>query len=166
MPADDPGSKSIPLGYRFHVSFMGALGIGSNIIKYTDGQRKEAAYWIKLYKQLRHVLQLGDLDFIHSDYTQLVVTMTTTHDKKEAVILGFRPSSPFWLPIPPIRLRHLDPRSKYKLKIWTNMAAGDDKDGGEWNTYSGANPMYKGLDLPYLTSGANKSLVIWIKKID
>ncbi|ORZ24013.1 alpha-galactosidase [Absidia repens] len=163
MPADDPGSKSIPLGYRFHVSFMGALGVGSNIMKYTDEQQKEARYWIQVYKQLRHVLQLGDLDWIHADHTRLVATMTTTHDRKEAVVLVFRPSSPFWLPIPPIRLRHLDPQAKYSLKIWTSMAATDDRDV-EWNTYSGANLMYKGLNLPYLASGANKSLVIWLKR--
>ncbi|CAO3594009.1 unnamed protein product [Absidia cylindrospora] len=162
MPVDDPGSKYIPLGYRFHVSFMGALGIGSNIMKYTDEQQKEATYWIQVYKQLRHVLQLGDLDWIHADHTRLVVTMTTAHDRKEAVVLGFRPSSPFWLPIPPIRLRHLDPQAKYSLKTWTSIAS-DDRDI-EWKTYSGANLMYKGLDLPYLASGMNKSLVIWIKR--
>ncbi|KAI8338987.1 Melibiase-domain-containing protein [Chlamydoabsidia padenii] len=163
MPQDDSASKSIPLAYRFHVSYMGALGIGSNIMKYDTTQLAESAYWIDLYKQLRHILQLGDLDWIYADHPRLAVTMTTTRDRKEAVVLGFRPSSPFWLPLPLIRLRHLDPEAKYQLKIWTTVI---DSDDGGWTTYTGAHLLYKGLALPYLTFGAYKSVVVWIKKAD
>ncbi|KAI8078633.1 alpha-galactosidase [Halteromyces radiatus] len=157
MPQEDPGYKSIPLSYRFHVAFMGALGIGSNILKYTDEQKTEATNWIKLYIKLRHILQLGDLDWLHADHTRFLVTMTTIPN--EAVLLAFRPSSPFWFPIPPIRLRKLDPKAKYELELWTTH------NDSQVETYSGANLMYKGLDLPYLTSGAYKSVVVWIKKI-
>lgn len=159
MPQDDLASRSIPLAYRFHVSYMGTLGIGSDIAKYSPVQNKEAAYWINLYKQLRHVLQLGDLDWLHADHPRLVVTMTTTRDQNEAVVLAFRPSSPFWLPLPLIRLRHLDPRARYQLKVWVRAA----EDLG-WKTFTGAHLLYKGLALPSMASGAYNSVVVWIKR--
>ncbi|KAL1928763.1 hypothetical protein VTP01DRAFT_2549 [Rhizomucor pusillus] len=78
----------------FHVSFMGGLGVGSNLDNFSKEEIKEAAGWIKLYKQVRHIMQHGDLDWLLVNLARVgdlvAATQTTTHDQSEAVVLAFR----------------------------------------------------------------------------
>lgn len=46
---------------RFHVAMRGALGIGSNLNELDARELKEYGRFIKFYKQMRHVVQNGDL---------------------------------------------------------------------------------------------------------
>lgn len=108
MPNNDPYCR-FPISYRFHVSFMGALGIGSDLMLLSEDDLEEYKGWIELYKKIRHIIQKGDLDYLvppsddHRGYT--AVTQTTLEDS--AVVLAFRQSSPFWLPLHSVRLKNL-----------------------------------------------------------
>jgi alpha-galactosidase len=169
-PNDDPYEK-FPISYRFHVSFMGALGIGSNLNNLTAKEQAEYSGWIKLYKNIRHIMQNGDLDWLvvppnvnklsSSSSTYTAVTQTNTKKRNESVVLAFRQNSPFWLPLRPIRLRRLIPVVVYSVTIWS----GDPERPVFEGIMSGGSLMNKGLNLPYLTSKAYSSVVVYIKQM-
>ncbi len=48
-----------PLAFRFHVAMMGVLGIGGNILHWTDAERDEARAHVEAYKGVRPTVQLG-----------------------------------------------------------------------------------------------------------
>lgn len=158
-PNDDTYTN-IPISYRFHVSFMGALGIGSNLNGLSKAELEEYKGWISLYKEFRGILQMGNLDWLvvpsskPSSYT--AVTQTSTSTANAAVVLAFRQYSPFWLPLRPVRLRGLTAFALYDIKIWNR----DPKQPEFTGTMSGSALMNKGLDLPYLTSKAYSSVVV------
>ncbi|EPB83414.1 hypothetical protein HMPREF1544_09844 [Mucor circinelloides 1006PhL] len=156
-PNDDPYTN-IPIAYRFHVSFMGALGIGSNLNGLSDTELEEYRGWISLYKELRDVLQMGDLDWlvVPTSKPSAYTAVTQTVKDNAAVVLAFRQSSPFWLPLCPIRLRGLAVCALYDVRIWNR----DPKQPVFTGIMSGSALMNKGLDLPYLTSKAYSSAVV------
>lgn len=164
-PNDDPYSL-IPISYRFHVSFMGALGVGSNLNNLSVGDALQYRQWIRLYKKLRHVLQFGNLDWLVAPnasrqpccYT--AVTQTNLEKGNEAVLLAFRQSSPFWLPLRPIRCRRLIAFALYNVTIWDTDPDLPVYEG----SMSGAALMHKGLNLPFLTSKSYSSVVVHIKQ--
>ncbi|KAI7860333.1 alpha-galactosidase [Circinella umbellata] len=164
---DSSSDKSIeiPLSFRFHVSFMGSLGLGSNINNFSKEQLEESTHWIALYKKLRHVIQNGDLDWLvpPSRVGELVtVTETIYNDGDEAVILAFRHNSPF--PdsgeLSPIRIRHLDENAVYRVTMWQE----DPQNPVDVYELSGALLMYRGLELPSLNKGMFKSAVVWLQR--
>ena len=50
----------LSLEFRFHVSMMGVLGIGGNLLDWTAEERADAPVGA-LYKQIRPIIQIGDL---------------------------------------------------------------------------------------------------------
>src|SRR6185436_5059970 len=50
-----------PLAFRFHAAMCGVPGIGCNLLRWGAEQRAEAAEWIALYKEIRHIVQFGDM---------------------------------------------------------------------------------------------------------
>ncbi|KAG0166923.1 hypothetical protein DFQ28_006562 [Apophysomyces sp. BC1034] len=159
MPSEDDRIK-IPLSFRFHVSFMGSMGLGGDLNKYTTEELDQCRHWVALYKSMRHVLQRGDLDWlIPPTTTGIAATQTTVQDFSEAVVLVFRQHSPFWQPLSPIRLRHLHPYQTYKARIWYH-----DPKCAEIKVVSGACLMNKGLELSQLTQLSYSSAVIWLAK--
>jgi alpha-galactosidase len=50
---------AVSLKYRFNVSMCGVLGVGGNITKWSDTDRKTAAEMISLYKKIRPIIQHG-----------------------------------------------------------------------------------------------------------
>ncbi len=53
--------RSTPLKYRFLVSMMGSVGIGSNLNHWKDEDFKLATDMVREYKQIRETVQQGDL---------------------------------------------------------------------------------------------------------
>ncbi|KAI7907382.1 alpha-galactosidase [Cokeromyces recurvatus] len=161
-PNDDPHTI-IPIPYRFHVSFMGALGIGSNLNKLNTDEFETYRRWIVLYKSIRHVLQKGNLDWLvipTMNNVSCCITQTTTQMGDESVILAFRQTSPFWFPLRPIRLRRLIAIAMYDVRIWSD----DPLIPVFTGIISGTALMNRGLSLPYLTSKAYSSVVVHIKQ--
>ncbi len=44
-----------------HVSMFGALAFGGHLIHWGAERRAEAARWISVYKEIRPIIQFGDL---------------------------------------------------------------------------------------------------------
>jgi alpha-galactosidase len=59
---DEPGMRDrapVSFEFRFLVSMAGVLGIGANILEWTDEQLSRAAELVQLYKSIRHVIHQG-----------------------------------------------------------------------------------------------------------
>ncbi|CAO3693210.1 unnamed protein product [Rhizopus stolonifer] len=161
MPNNDPYCR-FPISYRFHVSFMGALGIGSDLLLLSENDLEEYRGWIELYKKIRPIVQRGDLDYLvppsddHRNYT--AVTQTTLEDS--AVVLAFRQNSPFWLPLHPVRLKNLKKLGFYRVQIWTDDPLTPVLD----HNMTGNALLTRGLNFPYLTSKQYSSAVVLLTK--
>ncbi|HEY2488549.1 MAG TPA: alpha-galactosidase, partial [Streptosporangiaceae bacterium] len=53
--------RELPLSFRFHVAMAGALGVGGDLLRWTDAEMAEAAELIATYKDIRPVVQRGRL---------------------------------------------------------------------------------------------------------
>ena len=166
-PNDDPFTN-IPISYRFHVSFMGALGIGSDMRKLSKKELDEYKGWVTLYKSLRHILQKGNLQWLvvpasaNAPSTAAAYTaVTQTSTKNESVVLAFREKSPFWRPVQPLKLRSLMPLALYTVTLWHT----DPEKHVFKQVISGASLLNKGIKLPYLDSKSYSSVVMHVQKI-
>lgn len=55
----ESGYENTPLDFRFLVSMSGVLGIGSNLLHWSDTEMKIAKKWIHVYKEHREIIQFG-----------------------------------------------------------------------------------------------------------
>ena len=53
--------RELPLSFRFHVAMAGALGVGGDLLRWSDAELTEAAELIATYKDIRPVVQRGRL---------------------------------------------------------------------------------------------------------
>ncbi|RPI31609.1 MAG: alpha-galactosidase, partial [Chloroflexota bacterium] len=54
-------NRSLPLKFMFHTAMMGAMGIQTNILQWSEQDRLYAREMIALYKQIRPIIQEGDM---------------------------------------------------------------------------------------------------------
>jgi alpha-galactosidase len=129
--------RSTPLRYRFLVAMQGALGVGSNLNKFTDDDTKLATQMVALYKRIRETVQFGSLYRLLSPRTNDTASNEyVSKDGKEAVVFAFRHSQQYNTDPPTIHLQGLDRRGVYQLESW---------DGKMLETSSGAYLMENGI---------------------
>jgi alpha-galactosidase len=126
--------RELPLSFRFHVAMAGALGVGGDLLRWTDQELAEAADLIAAYKGIRPAIQRGRLyrlasvqhgTFAASEYI----------DGDDVVVLAWwgpqqlaaRPSR--------IRLAALDPAARYQ-------------DAASGQRHWGSELLAAGLELP------------------
>lgn len=89
----DSGDYSLDL--RFHTSMAGALGVGGNLLRWSDADLARAAEHVARYKLLRGVIAQGDLYRIRSAHAYTVSAFAyVAKDKSEAVLFAFRMHEP------------------------------------------------------------------------
>ena len=109
--------RSTPLQYRFLVAMQGALGIGSNLNKWTAEDDGVATKLIALDKRIRDVVQLGDMYRLLSPRTNdMTANEYVTKDATKAVLFAFRHSQEYGTPAATIHLAGLNPRFLYQLE--------------------------------------------------
>jgi alpha-galactosidase len=135
--------RSVSLAYRFLVAMQGALGVGSNLNKFTDPDTVTATQMIAAYKRIRRTIQTGDLYRLASPRTEdVTANQYVSADGKQSVLFAFRHAQQYRNEAPVIRLRGLDPQAVYKLESVVNRVA-----PGQQQQYSGAWLMRNGLSL-------------------
>jgi alpha-galactosidase len=138
----DMGPKHIPLEFRFHVSMTGVLGVGANLLHWSESERLEAKRLIEQYKSIRPVVQQGDQYRLRSAFESAFSSvMYVSQDQSEGVVFAFRTHIPDPELLPPLKLRGLEPDAIYKV------------DGVE-GARSGAAWMRVGLELPLSDFGS------------
>jgi alpha-galactosidase len=114
-------TRSTPLAFRFLAAMQGALGIGSNLNKFSEQDSTLAANMIAAYKRIRSTVQTGDLYRIASPRTSdVTVNQYVAADGKQAVVFALRHAQQYNTAAPVIRLRGLDEREIYKLESVNN----------------------------------------------
>ena len=144
----DMGAEYLPLEFRMHVSMCGSLGIGGHLAHWGSEKRAEAKHWIARYKELREIVQFGDLYRLRSPQEHSFSALQyVSKDKKDAVLFAFRTHQPMIPQVefqPPVYPRGLNPDANYAL---------DESD----ETRSGLAWMTLGVEL-YLTDHQSRIL--------
>jgi len=110
-------SRSTPLKFRFLVAMQGALGVGANLNKWTDGDNKLAADMIAYYKKIRGTVQEGNLYRLLSPQAGAITANEyVAQDGGQAVLFAFLHSQQYREEPPAIRLAGLDAKATYKVQ--------------------------------------------------
>ena len=148
----------LPLKFRFDVAMMGRLGMELQPKQLVGDEREFAFNAVKLYKELRPVIQLGDLYRIDSPYDGdgYCSDVYVSKDRSEAVVFAFSTTYHNRTQSYDIKLHGLDPAKNYLLREVNTT-------GGSWypgngKVYSGEFLMKAGLSLPI--GGAFTSMVL------
>ncbi len=138
----DMGPKHLPLEFRFHVSMAGVLGVGANLLHWSESERLEAKRLIAQYKTIRPVVQRGDQYRLRSAFDSAFSSvMYVSKDKSEAVLFAFRTHIPDPELLSPLKLCGLEPEALYEID-------------GVSGSRSGAAWMRVGLELPLSDFGS------------
>jgi alpha-galactosidase len=128
--------RQLPLSLRFHVAMAGALGIGGNLLRWSEADLAEAAELVAAYKDIRPVVQRGRLYRIASVLSQpLAASQYVAPDGARVVVLSWWGPHQGGVRPPWLRLRALDPGARYQ-------------DAGTGQKHLGAALMEEGLALP------------------
>jgi alpha-galactosidase len=138
--------RRLPLGFRFHVAMAGALGIGGNLLAWSDADLVEAAELIAAYKDIRPVVQRGRLYRLASVQAgPFGASEYVAGDGARIVVLGWW--GPHQVGERPHRLRlaGLEPDARYReldtgLEHWgaTLMQQGIALPGGSGGDFGSA----------------------------
>ncbi|MFE2423503.1 alpha-galactosidase [Streptomyces hokutonensis] len=100
------------LRFRFVSAMAGVLGVGGDLSEWTEEELAEAREWITLYKEIRPLVQHGDLHRLRPPTGGLSAVQYTRGD--ESVVLALLQAQHYGEPVPALRLRGLDPTASYE----------------------------------------------------
>ena len=128
--------RRFPLSFRFHVAMAGSLGIGGNLLRWSEAELAEAADLVAAYKEIRPVIQRGRLYRLASTRRgSLGASQYLSGDGSQAVVLAWWGPDQCGPGLPRLRLAGLDPEARYR-------------DAGTGREDWGAALMQEGLALP------------------
>ncbi len=108
--------RSIPLEFRFNVAMTGALGIGSDVTKWTEAETTEAARMVAYYKTIRETVQRGALyRLISPRKSEQSAVEYVAEDGRQAVVFAFLQAEHFGDQFPTVRLQGLEAGAKYRV---------------------------------------------------
>lgn len=139
-----------PLKYRFDVSMSGRMGIELLPSTLTPDELLFAKEAVKTYKNIRPVVQFGNLYRLVSPYqSSLASLMYVTDNKDKSVVFVYQTQRMFGDFYPNIKLQGLDPEKKYKVTE-INMEPKSKKSfSDEESVFTGDFLMKQGLNSVY-----------------
>ncbi|WNM31617.1 alpha-galactosidase [Streptomyces sp. Li-HN-5-11] len=102
------------LRFRFVSAMAGVLGVGGDLAEWTEEELAEARDWVALYKEIRPVVQRGDLYRLLPPRGGLSAVQYVLGD--ETVVLALLQAQHHGEPVPALRLRGLDPAASYECR--------------------------------------------------
>jgi alpha-galactosidase len=102
------------LRFRFVSAMAGVLGVGGDLAEWTEDELAEAGRWVNLYKEIRPVVQRGDLYRLRPPQGGLSAVQYVLGD--ETVVLAWLQAQKYGEPVPSLRLRGLDPTATYECR--------------------------------------------------
>ncbi|WP_405975179.1 alpha-galactosidase [Streptomyces sp. NBC_00988] len=100
------------LRFRFVSAMAGVLGVGGDLSEWTEEELAEARRWVDLYKEIRPLVQHGDLHRLRPPSGGLSAVQYVRGD--ETVVLALLQAQHYGEPVPALRLRGLDPTASYE----------------------------------------------------
>lgn len=114
-PYWNTGGRVIPIKFRCDVAMSGRLGIELQPKDMTDEERQQVQTCFRDYKEIRTVVQTGDLYRLVSPYDRKGVASLMYTQNEEAVLFVYKTQNYYNQPLPRIRLAGLDPQKTYTL---------------------------------------------------
>ena len=144
--------RSIPLKYRIDVAMSGRLGMELQPSQMTEAERAQCRKAIAEYKEVRPVVQMGDVYRLISPYDGLNVAslMYVSEAKDKAVFYCWKLETYVDERLPRVRMAGLDPHRMYKIRELNRADVGALPMEGK--VFSGAYLMERGIDI----TGRNK----------
>ncbi|WP_410624181.1 alpha-galactosidase [Amycolatopsis sp. cmx-8-4] len=136
--------REAPLNFRFHVAMAGVLGLGGDLPRWSAAELDEAASLVALYKEIRPVVQHGEL-YRLADPARSALTAVQYVRGGDVVVIFWRRPAEFARPVTPPRLAGLDPAARYR-----------DQDGV---VHHGAVLLSHGIDVALPGSGYASAVV-------
>ena len=158
--------RSIPLKFRFDVAMSGRLGMEIQPKDMSEEDKVFAKRAIAAYKEIRPVVQFGDLYRLVSPYDNKSISslMYVTPEKDRAVFYVYKISHLLNMVIPNVRMNGLDAKKMYRLVDLT--AAKEDKPCSLHNkVISGKILMEEGIALQALLKNEYSSLVLELEEV-
>ena len=152
--------RTTSLKYRIDVAMSGRLGMEIQPKNMTDEEKALCRKAISEYKEIRPVVQFGDLYRLVSPYDNqgLSSIMYVSEAKDKAVFYWWKLVNFYNVHLPRVKMAGLDENKMYKVK---ELDVIDDKPlDCEGKSYSGKYLMEHGLEMPYVHE------VDWGKKND
>jgi alpha-galactosidase len=143
--------RELPLSFRFHVAMAGALGVGGDLLSWTDAELTEAAELIAVYKDLRPVIQRGRLYRLAS-VLQGPFGVSEYVAGDDVVVLGWWGPQQGGVRPDRIRLANLDAGARYL-------------DIGSGQQHWGSALMAEGLELPQDSASTFGSTLVHLLRL-
>ncbi|MGN7167535.1 alpha-galactosidase [Paenibacillus cellulositrophicus] len=130
-----------PLDFRGNVAMSGNFGYELDLTKFTDDEKETVKRQVAAYKQIRGLVQQGDLYRLKSPFEgNESAWMFVSDDQKAALVYAFQVMAVPNAPQRTLRLDGLDPELEYEVEPGT---------GGEISIFGGDRLMQLGLPLAY-----------------
>ena len=140
--------RVVPLKFRIDVAMSGRLGMEIQPKNMTEAEKTLCRNAIAEYKQIRPVVQMGNIYRLQSPYDKqgLASLMYVSDNKDKAVWYWWKYESYIGQQVPRVRMAGLDPAKRYKVHELDRI----DKTplDCEGKSYSGAYLMEHGLEMP------------------
>ena len=152
--------RTTAMKYRIDVAMSGRLGMEIQPKNMSDDEKALCRQAISEYKQIRPVVQFGDIYRLVSPYDKqgLASLMYVDEQKQRSVFFWWKTESMQNEHLPRVKMAGLDPAKNYKVHELNRI---DVKPMDiEGKTFSGAYLMNHGLEMPYRNEPE------WSKKTD
>lgn len=140
--------RSMPLKYRIDVAMSGRLGMEIQPRDMSEAEREQCRKVIAEYKEIRPVVQQGDIYRLQSPYEGLGVAslLYATPEKDKAVYFWWKTEAFRNQQLPRVKMAGLDPDRNYKVREINRI---DNKPlRYEGKVFSGRYLMDNGLEMP------------------
>lgn len=157
--------RTIPLKFRIDVAMSGRLGMEIQPKNMTEEEKTQAKKAIAEYKEIRPVVQFGDLYRLHSPYEKdgVASLMYVTETKDEAVFYWWKTETFCNQHLPRIRMAGLNPDRMYTIHELNRI---DNKPlPFEGKQLSGRYLMDNGLEIPYTHNVDYNKLNAWSSRV-
>lgn len=141
--------RTIPLKYRIDVAMSGRLGMEIQPKNMSEEEKALCKNAIAAYKEIRPIVQFGDLYRLQSPYDNLGVAslLYATPEKDKAVFYWWKTEQFANQHLPRVKMAGLDPDQVYTIKELNRVD--NEPLSFEGKRFTGAYLMVNGLDIPY-----------------
>ena len=149
VPYGNTGGRVIPVKFRCDVAMSGRLGIELQPKDMTPEERQQCTTCFTDYKQLRPIVQTGNLYRLLSPYDRQGVSsiMYTNDQRSQAVLFVYKTANYYDQPLPRLRLAGLDASRTYTL-MEKNVRVGEEPCKLNGKQFTGRFLMDVGIEVP------------------
>ena len=160
-PYWNTGGRVIPIKFRCDVAMSGRLGIELQPKDMTDEERQQTSTCMADYKQLRPVVQTGNIYRLISPYDRKGVSSLMYVDDacRQGVLFVYKIDNYYDQPLPRIRLAGLNPDATYTLTE-KNVRVGQNPCSLSGKRFTGRFLMEVGLEVPLREEYASRVFLI------